>query len=213
MIMAEEKRQFDEDLESKVSGKLSTDLKALFKPQHKVPAEIDRAVMDRASQHFVRRRPRLVLRWAASTAAVAAVVMVVAILTFTQRPALQKANQPREVVEFDKEVPRKYVLEMAKAPKAEVRNEFVMAVAKKSAAGGIKDSSSTLSRSISVIDRADFDHSGRVDILDAFKLAKSIESAKQLDTKCDINGDGIVNRSDVDSVAYVAVCLNTKSWR
>lgn len=211
--MAEEKRQFDENLESKVSGKLSTDLKTLFKPQHKVPPEIDRAVMDRASQHFVRRRPRLVLRWAASTAAVAAVVMVVALLTFTQRPALQKARQSREAVGFDKEVQQKYAVEEVKSPKAEVKGEPAMVVAKKFAADNFKNAASIARRSLVAAERADFDRSGRVDILDAFKLAKSIESTKQFDTKCDINGDGLVNRSDVDSIAYVAVCLNTRSWR
>lgn len=55
---------------------------------------------------------------------------------------------------------------------------------------------------------ADFDSNGRVDILDAFKLARRIELAgKTAGTDLDINGDGLVNRDDVDIVALAAVRL------
>ncbi len=52
----------------------------------------------------------------------------------------------------------------------------------------------------------DIDRNGRVDILDAFKLARHIESANA-EKKWDINGDGFVNRKDVDLVASAAVSL------
>jgi hypothetical protein len=55
---------------------------------------------------------------------------------------------------------------------------------------------------------ADIDRNGRVDILDAFKLAKHIESAGSTETKWDINGDGLIDRSDVDVVALAAVRLD-----
>jgi hypothetical protein len=54
----------------------------------------------------------------------------------------------------------------------------------------------------------DIDRNGRVDILDAFKLARHIESAGNMETKWDFNGDGLINRSDVDTVAFVAVRLD-----
>jgi hypothetical protein len=61
---------------------------------------------------------------------------------------------------------------------------------------------------------ADIDHSGRVDILDAFKLARQIESANNSESILslrkqgfDMNGDGLVNRDDVDIVAMAAVSL------
>ena len=54
----------------------------------------------------------------------------------------------------------------------------------------------------------DIDRNGRVDILDAFKLARHIESAGNTETKWDFNGDGLINRSDVDMVANAAVRLN-----
>ena len=63
------------------------------------------------------------------------------------------------------------------------------------------------SSQIAVIRSIDIDQSGRVDILDAFKLARQIELAIHVDKNFDINGDGLVNRDDVDFVALAAVSL------
>jgi hypothetical protein len=70
----------------------------------------------------------------------------------------------------------------------------------------------------SVLARAqaiDIDQNGRVDILDAFKLARHIESAGSAEESLslrkqgwDINGDGLVNHDDVDTVAFAAVRLD-----
>jgi hypothetical protein len=61
----------------------------------------------------------------------------------------------------------------------------------------------------------DIDRNGRVDILDAFKLARQIESAGRTEANLslreqgwDMNGDGLVNRNDVDLVASAAVRLD-----
>jgi hypothetical protein len=54
----------------------------------------------------------------------------------------------------------------------------------------------------------DIDQNGRVDILDAFKLARHIESAGRTEKEWDFNGDGLINRSDVDMVAFSAVRLD-----
>jgi hypothetical protein len=56
--------------------------------------------------------------------------------------------------------------------------------------------------------QADIDRNGRVDILDAFALARHIESASRPELKLDVNGDGLVNRDDVDLVAFAAVRLD-----
>jgi len=58
--------------------------------------------------------------------------------------------------------------------------------------------------------RADIDGNGRVDILDAFRLARSIEARGPADPTWDLNGDGRVDRDDVDLVAYAAVSLGTQ---
>lgn len=55
---------------------------------------------------------------------------------------------------------------------------------------------------------ADIDQNGRVDILDAFKLARQIESAGPTEKNWDINGDGLIDRGDVDVVAFAAVRLD-----
>ncbi len=54
----------------------------------------------------------------------------------------------------------------------------------------------------------DIDRNGRVDILDAFKLARHIESAGRTETEWDFNGDGLIDQSDVDTVAFAAVRLD-----
>jgi len=55
--------------------------------------------------------------------------------------------------------------------------------------------------------RADIDNNGRVDILDAFRLARQLASGDPMDTRWDLNGDGRVDQGDVDQVAAAAVRL------
>ncbi len=52
----------------------------------------------------------------------------------------------------------------------------------------------------------DLDRSGRVDILDAFALARQLDS-DIAPTAGDFNGDGRVDRADVDAIAMAAVRL------
>jgi hypothetical protein len=54
---------------------------------------------------------------------------------------------------------------------------------------------------------ADIDNNGRVDILDAFRLARHIEAGDRTEGNWDLNGDGRVDRGDVDAVALAAVRL------
>ena len=56
----------------------------------------------------------------------------------------------------------------------------------------------------------DIDRSGTVNILDAFQLARRIEQSARLDPRWDLNGDGIVDRKDVDAVGYLAVRLDRR---
>jgi hypothetical protein len=153
--MAKKQEHSDEDMELRISANLRADLNTLFEPRKSVPPEIDRAVLDRARQHFVRpQRRRPVLRWVASAAAVAAVIILTCSLNLTREPRLRSDNSAR------------------------------------------------------VEARADIDRNGRVDILDAFALARHIESTSRPELKLDVNGDGLVNRDDVDLVAFAAVRLD-----
>ncbi|MHC5113358.1 MAG: dockerin type I domain-containing protein [Planctomycetota bacterium] len=62
---------------------------------------------------------------------------------------------------------------------------------------------------LATLDRADLDANGKVDILDAFDLARGIESGRRLDLALhDVNGDGVVDFRDVDMIAHRAVSLD-----
>ena len=56
--------------------------------------------------------------------------------------------------------------------------------------------------------REDIDRSGRVDILDAFLLARRIDAGSGTQPEWDVNMDGQINQTDVDAVALTAVRLN-----
>ncbi len=154
--MTEKKEHFDEDLDLRISPKLSEDLNTLFKPQFSVPPELDRAVMDQANRRLVQRhwRHRIfhhISIW--RIAAAAAVIIFAFSLNLTQKPG------------------------------PTINSSFIVEA-----------------------QAVDIDRNGRVDILDAFKLARHIESA-DADKKWDINEDGVVNGKDVDLVASAAVSL------
>src|SRR5213076_554765 len=55
--------------------------------------------------------------------------------------------------------------------------------------------------------REDINRDGRVDVLDAFALARRIETGGTLEPRWDINGDGRVDRADVNAIAARAVSL------
>lgn len=151
--MAKQKEQFDNNLELKVTERFKSDIKAQFSPKHTVPPEVDRAILDKASQKLARpRKQHQIFRWAGVFASAAAVIIFACVLVNHQKPATQ---------------------------------------------------------SIALVEvSTDIDKNGEVNILDAFKLAKQIQSPGELDKKWDINGDGNINQGDVDLVASAAVSLN-----
>ena len=57
------------------------------------------------------------------------------------------------------------------------------------------------------IARADINHDGRVDILDAFQLARELQSGRKPAAGLDLNGDGMVDQRDVEIIAAQAVKL------
>lgn len=58
------------------------------------------------------------------------------------------------------------------------------------------------------VDPADLDRSGAVDILDAFTLARDLETGQTLPDAWDFNADGQVDRRDADDLAMRVVRLN-----
>jgi hypothetical protein len=177
------KEQF-EDLESKLKSDFSADLKGLCEPPNPVPSSVDKKIIAMAQKKFGSRRSYKLLRWLAPLAAAAVIIAIVSL------------NMPQQLskkaVVADKEVARQTL-------------------------------SAPLMVKSSEILREDVDQSGTVDILDAMKLdmqiknalhtdggqsALRIESATQMADKYDFNKDGVVDKKDVDMVAFNAVRIN-----
>lgn len=155
--MNEERRQFDNEPDLRISERFSEDLSRLFAPDRPIPSAIDRAVAEAARRHLARPQRRLWwLRWAVPATAAAAIA--IACLWWTQPGATPSvAPSPR--------------LSQATA-------------------------------------ETDIDGNGRVDILDAFTLARHIEAWQPTEAMWDFNSDGLIDRRDVDTVALAAVRLN-----
>jgi len=64
------------------------------------------------------------------------------------------------------------------------------------------------SRAAAPIAREDFDRNGRVDVLDAFRLARALERGEAVAPQFDLDGDGRIDRRDVDLVAARAVRIH-----
>ncbi|MHC4467486.1 MAG: dockerin type I domain-containing protein [Planctomycetota bacterium] len=180
--MGDNKKHIDEDLNLTVPNKLSSDLKVLFNSDTSVPPEIDRDIIDKAHQHFIHRQKRLRLfRWSASAAAAVLILMFMLFFTREHRPS----SLPSGII-----VVAAAVLILM----------FMLFFTR-------EHRPSSLPSGIIVV-QADIDQSGSVDILDAFKLARHIESTDQPNKKWDINSDGLTNNQDVDAIAFTAVRLD-----
>jgi hypothetical protein len=63
-------------------------------------------------------------------------------------------------------------------------------------------------RPVPAVAREDVDRNGRVDMLDAFALARKLQAGAIVDLMLDLNGDGRIDQRDVDSIAAHAVKLH-----
>ena len=146
----------DDESRLNLPEKLREDIKDLYQSSSPIPPEMDRAILDRAHQHFTRTKQRRIRRIIPWKIAAAAAVIIFAISLFLTRIFELGGEHP---------LPATY-------------------------------------------QATDIDHNGRVDILDAFTLARQIEQANPIKSEWDMNGDGQVDRSDVDMVALAAVRLD-----
>ena len=55
--------------------------------------------------------------------------------------------------------------------------------------------------------QGDLNHDGKVDILDAFALARELRTGVRPTPQMDLNGDGVVDERDVATLAAQAVSL------
>jgi len=57
----------------------------------------------------------------------------------------------------------------------------------------------------------DIDRSGRVDILDAFRIAIALDRNEPTESAWDVTGDGLITVADVDTIAQAGVALGESS--
>ncbi len=168
--------------------RLSDDLRAAYASEVPVPADVDRAVATMAQRRFagVRRRRILLRRVGAAlaTGAAAASIVLVAWLGWTgDEPAASVLVASREGAS------RSAPEEGAGRPGASV---------------------ATPSMRVAAARREDVDGNGRVDIRDALRLARRLERGEPTEPVWDVNGDGTIDRTDVDAVAKAAVRLDSR---
>ena len=161
--------------------RLVADLRAAFGAPVDVPLDVNFAVLTCAHRRFARRKRRiLVLRWGGVAAGVAACALLCLHAWLSSGPVAGRcmsAPQPAAVADAPEERPA--IPPLTPSP--------VLAEGR-------------------ATQREDYDHNGRVDILDAFALARDIESGSTTGD-WDLSGDGAVDRADVDLIAMAAVDL------
>ena len=171
---------------------------ALAVAPSEIPAQVDTAIRDAISASasaFSRSRgPRMIwLRWAASAAAVLAAGLLVWLVL------------PDE----DTTQPTAGGLEQAAAPVAEKAEKAGQAEQATSSSDATVASAPprVVKSSSRVTSPLDVDRSGRVDIVDAYLVARRLKSMQAPDPKWDFNGDGRIDGADVDFIATRAVRL------
>jgi hypothetical protein len=65
-------------------------------------------------------------------------------------------------------------------------------------------------RRLPEVAREDLNRDGRVDVLDAFTLARRLQQGAATDRLFDINGDGAVDQKDIDAITTRAVKLDRR---
>ncbi len=179
--MTERNGQFD-GLEGRVSEQFRRDMRTLFAPAGPVPAQVDQAILAQARRRVarvVRANNHSPLRIRLRWAAGAVAAAAVIAIGVVLYQGLHSSN-PQSAIRNLQSVD------------GSARRQMVAAKVSPAPAEG----------------RADIDSNGRVDILDAFRLARHIESRGPAETKWDLNGDGRVDRADVDAAAFAAVRLD-----
>ena len=159
---------------------LKEDLRALFGRAPAVPQHVDEVIRAQAQERLARPSRRPILRWLWPVATAAAVLLIV--------------MWPGQI-HHDVPAPGRSLKKMADRHKATSHEgtpyAAVEAVPPQPVAG-------------------DVDGSGKVDVLDAFALARRIQGHESLKPEWDVTGDGRIDGSDVDAIAKEAVSLSRR---
>jgi hypothetical protein len=169
--------------ENDMPDDMKRDLRRIYRREIDVPARTDDAVMSAAARVMAQRRRRLwVRRWApVAAAAVVALAVVTAII-----PGSRMSSKLAPVAtQSDYTSPGKQMQGDTTA---------------KSSAQETVVASAPVGEAKSPV--------GKPTILDAFALARGLDAGQQMDARWDVNGDGVVDKRDVDALAMAAVKLN-----
>jgi len=208
--------------------KLIDDLNALYTPAQQTPMQVDRNVLDRVQRHFTRSKRRfwrLAVRWA-SVAAAAVIVFLFVLVDPVGDNSSTPSQNPLKVGPPQAKMDQKEMNEVATKPVnpqklGDEESERTVAMNTDHDLPGnmnldsisplgaprrfaVQDESFSV-KAKQALQKQDLDRSGRVDILDAFYLARQIEKQLELQNQWDVTGDGTVNQKDVDAIALAAV--------
>ena len=222
------KNQHNEPEDIQVPPKLIDDLNALYTPAKQAPLSVDRNVLAQTRRHFARPKRRFwrqVVRWTSVAAAAVIVFLFVLVDPLGDNSSTRTQDQP-EVGPPQAKMDQKEKNEVATKPvdqqepgdeesertvamniDHDLTNKLNMDIVTPLGAPrrfAVRDEFSA-ERSRQIMQKQDLDRSGRVDILDAFYLARQIEKQLELQNQWDVTGDGNVNQNDVDAIASTAV--------
>lgn len=208
--------------------KLIDDLNALYTPAQQTPMQVDRNILDQVRRHFMRRRNRFWLRVLrrSSVAAAAVIVFLFVLVDPLGDHSTSSTKYQPEVGEPLTKMDQKEKNEVAAKPvdpqgpgdkesertvamntNHDLPNKLIVdRVAPLNVPLGYaaRDEFSSV-KAKEALRKQDLDRSGRVDILDAFFLARQIEKQLELQNQWDVTGDGTINQKDVDAIASTAV--------
>ena len=224
--MTEQNKQYPMD-SFEAPPKLIDDLNALYTPAQQTPMQVDRNVLDRIQRHFTRSKRRFwrhAIRWTSVAAAAVIVFLFVLVDPLGDDFSAPSQGQPEigpSIVKMDQE--DNYEDKKPVDPQERAQDESPLTVAMNNDRDltdkRTRDRAAPLSAPLGYAGRDDFsfvktkealqkqdlNRSGRVDILDAFYLARQIEKQLELQNQWDVTGDGNVNQKDVDAIASTAV--------
>ena len=219
--------QQSEPEDFQVPQKLIDDLNILYTPTEQAPLPVDRSVLDQARRHFSRPKRRVwrhAVRWASVAAAAVIVFLFVLVDPLGDDfsgPSQDQHDVSSPLAKMDRE--DQYEAKKQVDPQEPTQDESPLTVAMNtdhdltdkltmdrnaplSAPLGFaaRDEFSSMKANVA-LRKQDLDRSGRVDILDAFFLARHIEKQLELQNQWDVTGDGTIDQKDVDAIASTAV--------
>ncbi len=168
---------------------LISDLKRLYQDDLRIPEAVDRAILDslhEAPAPIPWRSAKRIWWTTGITAAAAGLTLIVWLQGQPTPQAPPPPNTADQLASGD--MRQRSAFQALDAPSMLAESDAMVASVKE-----------------------DVDGDGQVNILDAFLVARAVESGESLDPAWDMTGDGSVSMTDVDLIANAAVSLSRRS--